>query len=247
MKHRDWSMQVLKHLPLSAPNRQLGLSSNGASFEFRLAQNRVSEMGSSTGRARSEQIRRGFRAFLGVGRNERMAPKARVFAAWVVFLTGSYYLFSFVGPRYVLLGSGHYLWSIAAVPVFILASFLLPLRTLADLKRYPLWANLAGRVGFFLPGVFLLIAGVLAANGALDRTSHSRVVTCLSRRETLGKQRTYYVRVRPWENSTKEIEVDVPKDVYVKSGEGAALQLTTGKGGLGLEWIRRVEISTTTP
>jgi hypothetical protein len=204
-------------------------------------------MDMSTGKLRSKQIHRGFRAFLGVGPDERAAPKAFVFAAWIVLLAGSYFLFSFVGPRYVLLDGDLYLWSIATVPVFLLISFLLPLRTLAGLKRYPLGANIAGRLGFFLPGIFLLVAAVLAVNGALDRTSHSRVVTCLGRRATLGKQKTYYVRVKPWESSAEEVELDVPLDVYSNCVGGAALQLTTGKGSLGLEWIRRVEISPLSP
>jgi hypothetical protein len=200
-----------------------------------------------TGRLRSERIHRGFRAFLGVGPDERIGPKAFVFASWLVLFIGSYFLFSYVGPRYELLDGDSYFWLIVTMPVLLLISFLIPLSTLADLNRYPLWANIAGRLGFCLPGIFLLAAAVLAANGSLDRTSNSRVVTCLGRRVTLGREKTYYVRVKPWEGSAKEVELDVPLDIYSKCVGGTSLQLTTGNGRFGLEWVRRVEISAPSP
>ena len=187
-----------------------------------------------------EQRRNNFRALLDIRRPEETTRKVFEFVAGVGFFVGSLLLFLFLGPKYVLLDGRLYLGLLYAIPFFLLASLLVP--QLREFNRFPLWANIAGRLFFCIPAVALRATIALVVNSAPDQSKYARVVTCIGKRASRGKHPNYYVRLRPWNNSEPEVEVDVPRDVYVGLSEGTPLQLTTGQGKLGLEWIRRIEI-----
>lgn len=187
-----------------------------------------------------EQRRQNFRALLGIRRPEETGRKVFEFVAEMVFFVGSLLLFLFLGPKYVLLDGHLYLGLLYAIPVFLLISLLVP--PFRVFNQYPLFANIAGRLFFCIPAVALLATIVLVVNCAPDQSKYARIVTCLGKRASLGKKPNYYVRLRPWNNSAREVEVDVPRDVYVGLTDGTPLRLTTGQGRLGLEWIRRIEI-----
>jgi hypothetical protein len=186
-----------------------------------------------------ENVGRNFRTLLDIRRPEETGQRVFELAAWLVFFFGSLLGFLFLGPKYVLLDGGLYVRLLYAIPLFLLASLLVP--KFKELSRYPLWANIAGRLGFCIPAVALFATVVLVVNCSLDRSANTRVVTCIEKRASRGSNPGYYVRVRPWNNSVREVELDVPEAVYFGASVGTPLQLTTGKGTLGLEWIRRIE------
>lgn len=187
-----------------------------------------------------EQRRTNFRALLDIRRPEETGRRVFEFVAELLFFFGSLLLFLFLGPKYVLLDGRLYLGLLYAIPVFLLTSLLVP--KFKEFNRYPLWANIAGRLFFCIPAVALLATIALVVNSAPDQSKYARVVTCLGKRASYGKHPNYYVRLRPWNNSPREVEVDVSRDVYVGLSDGTPVQLTTGQGRLGLEWIRRIEI-----
>lgn len=187
-----------------------------------------------------EQRRQRFRALLDIRRPEETGRKVFEFVAGMVFFVGSLLLFLFLGPKYVLLDGRLYLGLLYAIPIFLLISLLVP--PFREFNRYPLLANIAGRLFFCIPAVALVATIALVVNCAPDQSKYARIVTCLGKRASLGKNPNYYVRLRPWNNSAREVEVDVPRNVYAGLSDGTPLRLTTGQGRLGLEWIRRIEI-----
>ncbi len=191
-------------------------------------------------RPTSEARLRNFRALLDIRRPEETGQRVFEFVAWFVFFFGSLLIFLLVGPKYVLLDGDRYLALLYAVPVFLLASFLVP--QFNELSRYPFWANVAGRLGYCIPAVALLATLGLVLNCVPDRSTNARIVTCIGKRATRGNNPAYYVRVRPWNYSAREVELDVPQAIYFGVSQGTPLRLTTGAGSLGIEWIRRIEI-----
>ena len=50
-------------------------------------------------------------------------------------------------------------------------------------------------------------------------------------------------RIRPWNNSDREVEVEVPRPVFGTTYVGVDLRVTTGVGRLGGEWVRRIDVA----
>ncbi|HXQ24888.1 MAG TPA: hypothetical protein VN822_00630 [Candidatus Acidoferrales bacterium] len=187
----------------------------------------------------AEERKRRFRLLFDIQRPEETGHKVFQAVAWLVFFVGSPLLFLYVGPKWVLLDGNLYLWLLYVLPVFFLASFLVP--KFKELERYPFVMNILGRLGFCVPTVALLAVSVLAFNGAMDQSAQTRLSPCLGKRGTYGSHPIYYIRVRPWADSQRDVEVEVPRAVYDAASEGTPIRLTIGKGRLGLEWIRRVD------
>jgi hypothetical protein len=110
------------------------------------------------------------------------------------------------------------------------------------LGGYPLWMNLAARLGFYVPVVAALFSLALAFNCVKDKSVRTRELACLGKGPTFGSNPSYYVQIRPWNNSDREVEVEVPRQVFAATHLGTDLQLTTGVGRLGGEWIRRIDV-----
>jgi hypothetical protein len=81
----------------------------------------------------------------------------------------------------------------------------------------------------------------MIVNCAGDGSSETRTATCLGKRASRGNHPSYYIRIEPWRDSNKDVEVDVPEWVFDGTPSGAQFQITTGKGKLGIEWIRHFD------
>lgn len=188
----------------------------------------------------SEERKERFRELLDIRRPEETKQKVLQFVAFLIFFFGSLVLFLRVGSMYLLLDEYLYFGLLYALPVFLLATFLVP--NLRELNRYPVVFNIFGRLGICIPAVALVFSLVMILNGAFNDSVQTRVVTCLGKRASFGKNPVYYVRARPWSDSERAVEIDVPKQVFSETHEGTSLKITTGIGRLGLEWIRRIDV-----
>jgi hypothetical protein len=168
---------------------------------------------------------------------KRDAVKTAIWAAWFF---GSLLLAMYAIRRYALLDNRIYLVLLIALPVFFAASFLVP--QLKQLNRFPIWMNVSGRLGgFCIPAVAMVWAFVLLLNCWPHQKEETKVLPCLGKRATHQRQPSYYIRVRPWDYTMREVDLPVSKETYVNVPEGKLVRVVVGEGRLGLEWVRSVE------
>jgi len=187
-----------------------------------------------------EERKQRFRELLDIHSPEETKRKILEAIVWLACIFVPLLLFLRLGPMYPLLDDRLYLGLLYALPFFFLATYSIPL--FRGLRRFPLLINLAGRLGLCIPAIALLFSLLLMLNCALDRSIQVRTVICLEKRVTHGSGPSYYIRVRPWSGNDRTIEVDVPESLYQEIPVGANFQLTTGRGELGIEWIRHLDV-----
>jgi hypothetical protein len=167
-------------------------------------------------------------------------------AIWAVWFFGSILLAMYEIRRYPLLDDRVYIVLLVALPVFFAASFLVP--QLKQLNRFPMWMNVSGRLGgFAIPAVVMVWALILIANCWPHQNEEIKVLTCVEKRITRQRQPSYYIRVRPWNYTGREADLHVPKEMYAKISNGSLVRVVIGKGKLGLEWVRSVELNPVQP
>jgi hypothetical protein len=180
-----------------------------------------------------------FDELLDIHRPEETKQKVFELLLWLVYIFAPLSLLLRILPVYPLLDERLYLGLLYAVPAFFSATYLIPM--FSELRRFPLVINIVGRVGLCIPAVALVFSLLLLLDCGGDRSSETRTAICLGKRASRGAHTNYYIRIKPWSDSDKEVEVDVPERVFSDTPKGTQLQITTGKGNLGIEWIRRVE------
>ena len=176
---------------------------------------------------------------LDIHRPEETKQKVFELFLWLVYIFAPPLLFLRILPKYPLLDDRLYLWLLYAIPAFFLLTFLIPM--FRDLRRLPLVVNLLGRLGLGIPAIALVFSLLMIVNCAGDKSSQTKTVACLAKRATGGSHPSYYIRTKPWNETEREVEVDVPEAVFDGTPDGAQFQMTTGKGKLGIEWIRRFD------
>jgi hypothetical protein len=176
--------------------------------------------------------------FLGVRDPRVRVRNATVLVGFLVLLLASTRAFISEGSKYPFLDGNLYWWFLVIPSVLVGISFRARVYPFTDLSDYPLAANLLGRIGFLLPVAISLAVAIVVANGVFDRTIDSRVVNCQP--IMLGQANVRYLRVKPWVGSNEEAEVPVSRRIYAAANEGAPITLTTGRGWLGIEWVRDV-------
>jgi hypothetical protein len=155
---------------------------------------------------------------------------------WLIYIVAPLVVFLRILPKYPLLDERLYFGPLCAVPAFFLVTYLIPI--FKDLRRFPLVMNVLGRIGCCIPAVALVFSFLMILNCAGDASSETRTVVCLAKRASRGSHPSFYIRTTPWSNSSTTIEVDVPESVFSDNPNGGQFQITTGKGNLGIEWIR---------
>lgn len=87
------------------------------------------------------------------------------------------------------------------------------------------------------------IALVLLANGCGDKTVLTRDVLCEDKGHSGGRHTSYYARIRVPDTTNRMIHLGLTKEEYHAAVPGkSVLHLTTGRGNLRMEWIRKKEL-----
>lgn len=187
----------------------------------------------------AEERKQRFYELLDIHRPEETKQRVFEFLLWLIYIFAPLVLFLRVLPKYPLLDDRLYLGLLYAIPAFFLVTYLIP--AFKDLRRYPLMMNVLGRIGCCIPAVALAFSILMIVNCAGDGSSETRTVVCLEKRASQGSRPSYYIRTTPWSDSNINVEVDVPESVFSDTPSGGQFQITTGKGKLGIEWIRRFD------
>lgn len=85
------------------------------------------------------------------------------------------------------------------------------------------------------------MALVFLGNGCGDNTVMTRDVVCVGKRQSWGDDISYYARIRVPTNPERIIDLLVTKEEYDAMYD-RQIRLTTGRGNLRLEWIRKQEL-----
>jgi hypothetical protein len=184
----------------------------------------------------TEERRERLRELLDIKKPEETKQKIFEFIEWLIYIFVPILLFLRIGSRYVLLDEYRYLWILYALPILFLGTYLIP--SFRELRRFPLPVNVIGRIGLCLPAIALLFSLTMVLNCAFDDSVKTRTVMCIGKRVSRGTHPGHYLCVQPWDNSGKVVEVDTSETVYAETHQGAYIEIKTGKGKLGIEWIR---------
>lgn len=85
---------------------------------------------------------------------------------------------------------------------------------------------------------------VLMLNGVFDGSpSIDHETRVISRRATSGKNRSYHVTLGSWRPGEQKIELTIGSSLYSRVSEGTDVTVTTSRGALGWERLRRIEVS----
>jgi hypothetical protein len=187
----------------------------------------------------AEERKERFYLLFDIHRAEETKLKVFEVLLWYVYFLAPLFLFGRILPAYPLLDDRLYFGLAYALPVCFLATYLIPV--FKDLRRYPLIMNVLGRIGCCIPAVALIFSFMVIVNCAGDSSSETRTVVCLAKRASRGSHPSYYIQTTPWSDSSTTVEVDVPESVFSETPSGGQFQITTGKGKLGIEWIRRFD------
>jgi hypothetical protein len=187
----------------------------------------------------AEERKQRFYELLDIHRPEETKQKVFELLLWLIYIFGPIFLFLRILPAYPLLDERHYLGLLYAIPILFLGTYLIPM--CRDLRRFPIVLNVLGRVGLCIPAIALVFSLLTIVNCVGDSSSETRTVTCLAKRASRGNHPSYYIRIKPWSDSSRDVEVDVSESVFSDTPEGAQFKITTGKGKLGIEWIRRFD------
>jgi hypothetical protein len=107
----------------------------------------------------------------------------------------------------------------------------------------PAWVRVGARAGWALAFTLSMLGIVLIANGYATpmETRSAQVVRKEMSRERDPSRRQHRLYVLAWPGSDTVTEVDSSGSVYDRAQVGRTVQLTLGKGRLGLAWVRDVE------
>jgi hypothetical protein len=140
--------------------------------------------------------------------------KRKVFQSllWLIYLFAPLLVFLRILPKYPLLDERRYFGLLYAVPIFFSVTYLIPI--FSDLRRFPLVIGILGRIGLCIPAIALFFSLLLAVNCGDDRSIETKTVTCLEKRASRGTAPRYYIGIKPWSDSDREVEVDVPAGLF---------------------------------
>jgi hypothetical protein len=192
-------------------------------------------------KTRPEESRMNLRFLLGIRRPEETRKRVLQSVGFLFCFFAPLLFFLYIGSKYVLLDERLYYRLLYVIVILFFVSFAIPALN-KMLSSYPLWMNLAARLGFCLPVVAALFSLALTFNCVKNNSVRTRELACLGKRTTLGSNPSYYVRIRPWNNSDREVEVEVPRLVFAATYLGVDLRVTTGVRRLGGEWIRQIDV-----
>ena len=188
-----------------------------------------------------EEMAARFRFLLGVTRSEDIGKGIARFVAFLVGFFGPLLAFLEVGPHFVLLDERIYYRLAYGLLACTALSFAVgPLNRM--FRPYSVGVSVLARFGFSIPVVSGLFTAALLVNSMGQPSVRVRDLACLAKRATYGRQRIYYVRVRPWEGSDRAVEVSVPPAVFAGTCPGGDVRITTATGPLGVEWIQQIGV-----
>lgn len=91
--------------------------------------------------------------------------------------------------------------------------------------------------------VITCIAVVLLINGCGDKSVITREVLCSDKGHSNGSKASYYARIRVPDNRNRIVTISLTKEEYAGLVPGKSIiLLTTGRGNLHMEWIRKREV-----
>jgi len=191
-----------------------------------------------------------------------LAPQVASAAAQMVFILGGPAVALFMIARYrpLIADQTLYVSGLSFIAIGFLASLAVPLNR-KELSRLPATSRFLYRVslGFAFTAWVFGLGGI--ANG-FGTPIFVRDVPVVAKHETLERdpaRRTHYVSARPWPGSRQVQDINAPLSVYdslqvptttihTSSAElqamphAAKLRLVLGKGRLGLDWLKTVEL-----
>ena len=189
-------------------------------------------------RITSEERKRRLLFLLDIHRPEETRQKLFEAAIWLVFIIGSPILFLRIGSMFVLF-DGRLYYGLCSLVILFPLTYSIP--KFKELSRFPMVINVLTRFGLCIPAVALLFCLVILLNCVPDQSVQARTVTCLQKRNPCCKNPVYYLRIQPWPENNRTVEISVPPNVYAQTLVGGNFQIMTGSGKLGLEWIRRID------
>ena len=153
-----------------------------------------------------------------------------------------------------------YVGGIAGIGIFFLTSFVF-FRHDDFLLSVPTILRMAFRVGWGLCATSLLL-GITGISNGYESPLEVRQAPVVAKHQTLQRDaahRTYYVAVRPWPDSRTVVELSAPQSTYDRLDvpldaidtpqetlnampDVGRVRLVVGKGRLGLEWLRRIDL-----
>lgn len=188
----------------------------------------------------NSQAYRNLRILLGIRSPDETGKRVAQFVVFLICFFGPLVAFLRVGSSYVLLDENLYFGLLYVLGFFFVASYSMPALK-RWLRDWPPLARLLARIGWCMPVVAAVFVVALAVNCVNVTTMQTRDVACLAKRASFGSKPVYYVRVRPWPDKTRDVEIAVPRQVFGVLRVGGGVRITTGVGRLGVEWIRRVD------
>jgi hypothetical protein len=105
-------------------------------------------------------------------------------------------------------------------------------------RATPTWIRVGARAGWALCTASFLFGVVGIANGA-GSSVETRTVQCVAKRKVFSRGAShvhYLLTVLPSTGSNRRVEVEAPRSVYLSTTIGESVQVTIGRGNLGLEW-----------
>jgi len=167
------------------------------------------------------------------------------------YLLGSPLLLGAARLRYPLLDDDYSPWlpwlgvslGVGALVVWIFRGYFLTLRTGPETRqRMPLWVTVLWCAALALCQFFLTFGALQWWNGAMDRSTPAVVEASVTKgafwRVKDGMKFSLTVEVPGW--STQPLRLEVRKPLYEATLDHPSVQLTLGRGALGIPWIREM-------
>jgi hypothetical protein len=170
----------------------------------------------------AEERKQRFYELLDIHQPEETKQKVFESLLWLIYLFAPPLVFLRILPKYPLLDERLYFGLLYAVPVFFSVTYLIPI--FSDLRRFPLVIDILGRIGLCIPAIALVFSLLLAVNCGGDRSVETKTVTCLEKRASRGTHPSYYIGIKPWSDSDREVEVDVPAQLFREIPIGAQIR-----------------------
>ena len=193
---------------------------------------------------------------------KRLGPQIASAAAQMVFILGGPAVALFMIGRYrpLIADQTLYVSGLSLIAIGFLASLAVPLNR-KELSRLPATSRFLYRVslGFAFTAWVFGLGGL--ANG-YGTPIFVRDVPVVAKHETVERdpaRRTHYVSTRPWPGSRQVQDIDAPVSIYDSlqvpittihtsraalqaMPDAARIRLVLGKGRLGLDRLKRVEL-----
>lgn len=180
-------------------------------------------------------------ALFGFRRDRQLWRNIVTPAAWAMLLFGGPLLGLAAIDFYPFLDPRTFTVACEALGVVFVLSFLPASRKLFP-PGVPGPLRVVARAGWSLAFIFLCV-GVIGISNGLDLKLETPSVQCVGKRMTRERNpgdRTYSLELLPWPGSSRQAEVDVPRDVFLRVHSGDRVGLVVGRGNLGIEWVQSV-------